>query len=68
MSSEIKVYEKKRFTNIDYTGKVLRNKEFYKCTFVSCIFLKSDLIGNDFEDCIFESCDFFDDKSSRGWF
>ncbi|RXQ94525.1 pentapeptide repeat-containing protein [Ancylomarina salipaludis] len=58
MTIEIKTHEKKLFTNIDYTGKTLRDREFYKCKFVACIFERSDLIGNSFEDCTFENCNF----------
>jgi uncharacterized protein YjbI with pentapeptide repeats len=58
MTNEIKIHERKSFTNIDYTEKTLRDREFYKCTFVACIFLKSDLVGNSFEDCTFENCNF----------
>ncbi len=58
MENEIKLHESKSFKNIDYTGKTLRDTEFYKCEFSGCIFLKSDLIGNSFEDCTFEDCDF----------
>ena len=58
MANETKTYERKRFTNIDYTEKALRNREFYKCIFIGCNFTNSDLIGNSFEDCTFETCNF----------
>lgn len=58
MTEDIKIQEHKSFKNIDYTEKVLRDIEFYKCKFEGCIFLKTDLIGNSFEDCIFKNCNF----------
>jgi len=58
MSNEIITHENKTFTNVDYTEKVLRDREFYKCIFIGCVFSRSDLIGNSFEDCIFENCNF----------
>jgi len=58
MEDEIVYHEKKIFTNIDYSDKALRNREFCSCTFNRCVFVKSNLIGNVFEDCTFENCDF----------
>ncbi len=58
MGNELTTHERKTFTNIDYTEKTLRDREFYKCIFMGCNFTKSDLIGNSFEDCNFENCNF----------
>ncbi len=58
MTNKVNLYESKSFKNIDYTEKRLRDTEFYKCEFVSCVFSKSDLIDISFEDCTFENCDF----------
>ena len=58
MTNEIITHENKVFENVNHSGKILRNREFYKCTFVMCDFTKSDLRGNDFEDCTFQDCNF----------
>ncbi len=58
MTNEIITHEGKTFTKIDYTEKTLRDREFCKCRFVGCVFLKSNLMGNNFEDCAFENCNF----------
>lgn len=58
MSNEIISHENKTFENVDYSEKLLRNREFYKCDFVGCDFTKSDLRGNSFEECNFEDCNF----------
>lgn len=58
MTNEKTIHENKLFKNVDYTEKILREREFYRCKFVACIFLKSDFIGNSFEECIFENCNF----------
>ena len=33
-SEEHVVHQKKTFTNVNYSGKVLRDREFIACTFV----------------------------------
>jgi uncharacterized protein YjbI with pentapeptide repeats len=58
MSTEPVIHEHKVFSHIDYTEKKLRHREFYKCKFEGCVFVKSDLRTNSFEDCTFESCNF----------
>ena len=58
MTNNIVFHESKEFTNIDYTGETLRDREFYKCTFTACNFTDSDLRGNSFEECTFEECNF----------
>jgi fluoroquinolone resistance protein len=58
MANDTTIHEHKEFKNIDYTEKILRDREFIKCKFVACIFTKSDLRSNSFEDCIFEECNF----------
>lgn len=58
MTNEIITHENKEFKNVDYSGKTLRNREFFKCKFISCIFVKSDLRGNSFEECTFQDCNF----------
>ena len=57
MSSTV-YHEDKEFKNIDYSEKTLRDREFSKCTFISCNFTNSDLRDNNFEDCVFENCNF----------
>ncbi len=58
MANDIVLHESKEFENIDYSGKTLRDREFYKCKFIGCNFTDSDLIGNSFEECTFEECNF----------
>ena len=57
-SGEPVVHQNKTFSNIDFTEKVLREREFIKCEFISCNFSKSDLRNNDFENCHFKQCNF----------
>lgn len=57
-SEETKVHQDKTFSQIDYTEKQLKNREFINCEFVSCDFSKSDLSHNDFVDCKFKQCNF----------
>lgn len=56
--TENTLHEGKTFTDINYTDKVLRNREFVKCKFIKCDFSKSDLSENDFVDCHFVQCNF----------
>lgn len=56
MSNETVYHEFKEFKSIDYSEKILRNRDFIKCTFISCNFSNSDLRDNNFEDCVFENC------------
>lgn len=58
MNNNTIYHEQKEFKNIDYSEKSLRNREFVKCTFISCNFTNSDLRDNNFEDCVFENCNF----------
>lgn len=58
MPSESVTHQSKEFAKVNYAEKVLRNREFYNCTFIACDFNKSDLRDNSFEDCIFENCNF----------
>jgi fluoroquinolone resistance protein len=57
-SEETTVHQDKTFSNIDYTEKRLKNREFVNCEFISCDFSKSDLSHNDFVDCHFKQCNF----------
>ena len=57
-SGEHIVHQQKTFTNVNYSGKVLRDREFISCTFIGCDFSKSDLRDNDFEGCHFNQCNF----------
>jgi fluoroquinolone resistance protein len=50
MANDTTIHEHKEFKNIDYTEKILRDREFLKCKFVTCIFTKSDLRSDSFED------------------
>lgn len=52
------LHEHKEFKNVDFSGKTLRDREFFKCTFVNCNFSKSDLSKNEFSNCTFEACNF----------
>lgn len=52
------IHEQKTFTSVNYAGKLLRDREFIKCTFIACDFSKSDLRDNDFVDCHFKDCNF----------
>lgn len=58
MLNETITHDGEKFENIDFSEKILRNREFYKCEFVRCNFMKSDLRGNSFEDCNFKDCNF----------
>jgi uncharacterized protein YjbI with pentapeptide repeats len=50
-------YREKEFKSLVLANGELRDKEFYKCRFVSCNFFKIKLISCEFEDCTFQSCD-----------
>src|ERR1035437_223197 len=50
------IQEKKTFAGIDYSDKILPDKEFDTCEFINCNFSKSDLSNSDFIDCKFENC------------
>jgi fluoroquinolone resistance protein len=52
------IEEKGTFREIDYSDKILSNREFDACEFVNCNFTKCDLSNTDFVDCKFESCNF----------
>lgn len=52
------LYERKEFLDIDFSGKELRNIEYYHCTFERCTFSKADLSNSAFEKCTFKACDF----------
>lgn len=56
MPTDIVIHTDKTFQQIDYSEKVLRNREFVRCHFIGCDFSKADLRTNDFEDCTFETC------------
>jgi len=58
MANERITQENENFKNIDYTGKTLRDLEFFNCCFVECNFTKSNLRGIKFEDCTFQDCNF----------
>lgn len=58
MADDIITHENKEFKNVDYSEKKLKNREFFQCEFISCIFIKSDLRGNSFEECTFKDCNF----------
>lgn len=55
---ETVLHEDKKFENIDYSEKILSNREFVNCEFINCNFTKSDFSNNDFMDCNFKSCNF----------
>ena len=50
-------YSEKEFKNLVLANVELKDKEFYKCRFVSCNFFKTKFISCEFEDCTFQSCD-----------
>ncbi len=52
------LHENKNFDNVDYTEKLLLNREFINCEFANCIFTKANLSNNNFIDCNFKSCNF----------
>ena len=52
------LHENKTFQGINYSGKALLNREFYKCRFEQCDFSKADFSGIDFTDCSFTDCNF----------
>ena len=58
MDNKTIYHENKEFKSIDYSEKTLRDREFAKCTFISCNFTNSDLRDNNFDDCVFENCNF----------
>jgi uncharacterized protein YjbI with pentapeptide repeats len=50
-------YKETEFRNLVLNTKDLKNKEFYKCRFVSCNLFKFKFTSCEFENCTFESCD-----------
>jgi uncharacterized protein YjbI with pentapeptide repeats len=50
-------YSEKEFKNLVLCGTELKDKEFFKCRFVSCNFFKFEFISCEFENCTFKSCD-----------
>ncbi|MXV16033.1 pentapeptide repeat-containing protein [Hufsiella ginkgonis] len=52
------LHEGKRFTDVDYSGKKLADREFVRCIFERCDFSNSDLGDADFVDCEFRGCNF----------
>lgn len=50
--------ENKVLEKIDYSGKMLTNKELENCTFISCVFSQADLSNTRFTDCEFRNCNF----------
>jgi fluoroquinolone resistance protein len=56
MAAENVLHEGKTFTSIDYSDKLLSDREFIKCVFDNCNFANSNLGGNDFMDCHFKNC------------
>jgi uncharacterized protein YjbI with pentapeptide repeats len=50
-------YTEKEFKNLVRANGQIKEKEFYKCRFVSCNFFKTKFISCEFEDCTFQSCD-----------
>lgn len=65
---ETTTHEDKIFTDVDYAGKQLSNREFIRCEFINCDFSKSDLSDNDFVDCHFKKCNFSLTVVSRAGF
>lgn len=51
------VYNNKRFCDLAYQKRELKQKEFYKCIFENCKFLESIFSQCIFEDCIFKNSD-----------
>jgi uncharacterized protein YjbI with pentapeptide repeats len=50
-------YGEREFRNLVLTTKEIKDKEFYKCRFVSCNFFKFKFTSCEFERCTFQSCD-----------
>ena len=44
------------FEKEDYSGKLIRGKEFQSCTFKKCNFSNSQFLNNKFLDCTFQDC------------
>lgn len=56
--AEVIIHKDKKFSEINYVGKSMRDREFYNCYFTGCDFTKSDLGDITFSDCIFDNCNF----------
>ncbi|NML36630.1 pentapeptide repeat-containing protein [Chitinophaga sp. G-6-1-13] len=52
------IHQQKTFSDVNYAGRRLENREFVQCEFIDCDFSKSDLRDNSFEDCHFKQCNF----------
>ncbi len=50
-------YEDQEFNNITLKEGILKDVEFFNCSFRSCDFFKLKLQSCEFEKCIFELCD-----------
>ena len=50
--------ENKKFEKINFSEEILPKGEYENCSFLNCIFYKSDVSNSAFRDCEFESCDF----------
>jgi fluoroquinolone resistance protein len=49
-------HEDKSFSNLIYTGKETRNREFEHCSFINCDFSNGVFASNKFIDCLFTGC------------
>ena len=56
--SEQQIFTEQKFTDLDWSEKVLENIKFEKCTFTGVNFSESDLVSITFDRCKFVSCKF----------
>jgi uncharacterized protein YjbI with pentapeptide repeats len=56
--SDGKFYEDVVFERSEFTGKILKNAEFYQCEFASSDFMKTSFEKCRFEKCVFKNSDF----------
>ena len=50
-------FEHETFSELDWQGRPLHDKDFYQCTFRASQFQESHWRGCKFEDCVFTGCD-----------
>ncbi len=57
MNTEQNLFQGENFNRIKIPEKIIKDKEFFNCAFVSCNFFEHKFENCEFEKCSFESCD-----------
>ncbi|RYE21025.1 MAG: pentapeptide repeat-containing protein [Sphingobacteriales bacterium] len=50
------IYDNETFTDLNYTDKAVKGREFQSCVFKKCELSNSDFSQNKFLDCVFDGC------------